>query len=76
VSVICNIVIREYKCTFTTGKHHSSSAIDPSLPSNSYLPDDAGRWKSMLISRVDLNVTAEVSSNFRERLHEKYNEVC
>jgi hypothetical protein len=76
VSVVCNVVIKDYNCTFTTGKCHSSSAVDPSLPSNSYLPDDAGRWKSMLISRVDPSVTAEVSSSFRERLHEKYNEVC
>lgn len=73
---ICKVVSMEYTCS-TTGGNRGYSGVRDSVrvPRNQYLPDLAGRWYGILITRVERAVSEVIRQKFRTRVEEKKAEV-
>ena len=75
-NIICDIVEREYHCnTICSESFARVSRDDICIPPNNYLPDLAGRWMGILVSKVEEAVLLVVASDFREYKEVKHTEV-
>jgi hypothetical protein len=74
-NIICDVIVKKYLCTTTANERLALSADHIHLPANNYLPDLAGTWMGILVSRVGEAVSSVVASNFEKYLQEKTDEV-
>lgn len=72
---ICDIIKKEYTCAVVSGPEEPLIVDGVSIPENDYLPDMSGRCMGILISAVEDTVTSIITSNFKEYLREKHDQV-
>lgn len=70
-NIICNVIEKEYKCQTVTSPEYAFTKDTICFPPNDYLPELAGRWMGVLISRVQETFSSVVASAFKIHLQEK-----
>jgi hypothetical protein len=71
VSIICAVILRTRTCTSVSPPGLRPSSDNICIPPNSYLPDLAGRWKGILVSRVEETVLKIMIDKFEACCAEK-----
>lgn len=74
-ATICNVIEKGFTCSTVTSEEFVVSKDDIIVPVNNYLPNLAGRWMGILVSKVEVAVSTVVASNFLRYRQEKRDEV-
>ena len=74
VNIICDVIEKEYDCSITSTTAARISSDDIYIPPNNFLPNLAGSWMGVQVSKVEAAVVSTMASKFQTHLEEKLEE--